>query len=374
MSRDDEEDGMEGVPTVVHTATMQSSAIRKHKWGNRPFVVGGLDIVRERAYFDYQREKVYVRTSKAIKASNRRKKRQAASKHRINRRIEIHCKACVSCGGKRLVEEQPVSRTITDLKFFNGGVRRWITRYESWWYRCTRCNATFMSPDLPHHFAKWGDGIMAWCVYQNVMCNQNMWRVRQSVKQVFGIDLPNITYRFRASVADRFRQLTDRILAELIRSPVLHADETGVRLINNGKGYVWVFASMDSVYYEYRESRKADFLTQRLEGFDGVLVSDFYTGYDSVECPQQKCIIHLIRDMNEDLLANPFDEELKRMFERFGELIQAVVETVDQRGLKSRYLRRHRRAIGAFLDPSVAKNQAFTSWLESIPASATSGF
>jgi len=26
------------------------------------------------------------------------------------------------------------------------------------------------------------------------------------------------------------------------------------------------------------------------------------------------------------------------------------------------------------LDPSVAKNQAFTSWLESIPASATSGF
>ena len=39
-----------------------------------------------------------------------------------------------------------------------------------------------------------------------------------------------------------------------------------------------------------------------LAGFEGVLVSDFYAGYDGVPCRQQKCLIHLMRDINEDLL------------------------------------------------------------------------
>ena len=42
-----------------------------------------------------------------------------------------------------------------------------------------------------------------------------------------------------------------------------------------------------------------------LKGFKGVLVSDFYPAYDWMECPQQKCLIHLMRDLNEDMLKNP---------------------------------------------------------------------
>jgi Transposase IS66 family len=70
----------------------------------------------------------------------------------------------------------------------------------------------------------------------------------------------------------------------------LHIDETEVKL-RGCKGYVWVFASMDAVYFEYRDSRKAQFLGPLLEEFHGVLISDFFTGYDSLTCPQQKCLI-----------------------------------------------------------------------------------
>jgi hypothetical protein len=41
-----------------------------------------------------------------------------------------------------------------------------------------------------------------------------------------------------------------------------------------------------------------------LSGFRGVLVSDFYAGYDSLPCKQQRCLIHLIRDLNGDFLKN----------------------------------------------------------------------
>src|SRR5207249_3409946 len=79
-----------------------------------------------------------------------------------------------------------------------------------------------------------------------------------------------------------------------------------------------------------------------------VLVTDFYAGCDSLACPQQKCLIHLIRDMNQELLANPFDEELRSVTRPFGALLRAVVATVDERGPRRRQLMRHAPQVAAY--------------------------
>ena len=55
----------------------------------------------------------------------------------------------------------------------------------------------------------------------------------------------------------------------------------------------------------YRPTREGDFLYDLLKGFHGVLVSDYYAAYDSLAFPQQKCLLHLMRDMNQELLNNP---------------------------------------------------------------------
>jgi transposase IS66 family protein len=57
--------------------------------------------------------------------------------------------------------------------------------------------------------------------------------------------------------------------------------------------------------------REGETVQHLLRGFRGVLVSDFYAAYDSIECPQQKCLIHLMLDLNDEILNNPFDEEPK---------------------------------------------------------------
>ena len=74
-----------------------------------------------------------------------------------------------------------------------------------------------------------------------------------------------------------------------------------------------MLTNMEDVVYMYRPNREADFLQDLLTDFKGVLVSDFYTGYDSLPCEQQKCLVHLIRDMNDDLMGNPYDEEFKAL-------------------------------------------------------------
>jgi len=72
-----------------------------------------------------------------------------------------------------------------------------------------------------------------------------------------------------------------------------------------------------------------------------VLVSDFYAAYDSIECPQQKCLIHLMRDINQELLNNPFDEELRLITRPFGSLLRAIITTIDEHGLKTKRLKKH---------------------------------
>jgi Transposase IS66 family len=85
-----------------------------------------------------------------------------------------------------------------------------------------------------------------------------------------------------------------------------------------------------------------------LKDFSGILVTDFYAAYDAIECPQQKCLIHLIRDLNDELLKHLYDDELKGIVGAFAGLIRPIVETVDRRGLKCRFLRKHKHSVDRF--------------------------
>ena len=111
---------------------------------------------------------------------------------------------------------------------------------------------------------------------------------------------------------------------------------------------MWVFANMMNVAYVYRPTREGKFLHELLNNFDGVLVTDFYSAYDSLDCRQQKCLVHLMWDINGDLIKNPFDEDLKFVASGFGKLLRAIIHTVDRYGLKARFLRKHKKDVAKF--------------------------
>ena len=85
-----------------------------------------------------------------------------------------------------------------------------------------------------------------------------------------------------------------------------------------------------------------------LGGYQGVLVSDFYPGYDALDCRQQKCWVHLIRDLNEDLWRFPFDEELQSFVSAVKDLIVTIIEAIDRWGLKAKHLRRFKKQVDRF--------------------------
>ena len=84
---------------------------------------------------------------------------------------------------------------------------------------------------------------------------------------------------FKSLMARRYRVAYRKLLAKIVSGQVIHADETEVKL-RSGKGYVWVFASLEEVVFMYRPTREGEFLREVLKDFKGVLVSDFYAAYD----------------------------------------------------------------------------------------------
>jgi hypothetical protein len=137
------------------------------------------------------------------------------------------------------------------------------------------------------------------------------------------------------------------ILSTIVKGRLIHADETQVS-IEGKRAYVWVFTTVEEVIYHYTKTREGDFLQELLRGFSGVLVSDFYAAYDSMNCAQQKCLIHLMRDLNDDLLKQPFNEELKELVREFARLLKSIIETVDRFGLKAHYLRKYKTFVWRF--------------------------
>jgi len=185
-------------------------------------------------------------------------------------------------------------------------------------------------------------------LYQNIELRLPQGAVDRSMKKLFGLPLAlGTTKRFKDEAAEKYQITYNTLIKELTSGLLLHADETKISL-RTGNGFVWVFANMQQVVYIYNETREANILHTLLKDFTGALVSDFYPAYEGVQCSQQKCLIHLIRDLNDDLLKHPFDEEIKWLARAFAELLRPMVETIDRRGLHSRFLKQHLEAVDKF--------------------------
>jgi hypothetical protein len=65
---------------------------------------------------------------------------------------------------------------------------------------------------------------------------------------------------------------------------------------------------------------------------------------------------NFVRDIDEDLLKNPLDTELKSIAEDFGTLLRTIIETVDRYGLKRWHLRKHKPAVLRFLDSVISRD------------------
>ena len=156
--------------------------------------------------------------------------------------------------------------------------------------------------------------------------------IQKLLESLYGvhISLGEIT-EILHKVAGFAQKTVQWILRRVRGSPYAHGDETGWR--EDGiNGYLWSLSTPELRYFHFEKSRAAA-VAKRLLGicFGGVLVCDFYAGYNFYDGPIQRCWVHFLRDLKKLVEAHPDNENVREWVESI-RAIYKVAKKIARRG------------------------------------------
>lgn len=172
-------------------------------------------------------------------------------------------------------------------------------RYRRHVYLCRDCRQTCQGRgDLELPGAHIGPRARLLTCYSRAHLGISLGKTRDLLHDFFGLTVS------RAGLLGHLRwggTLFEPVVAELFErlrnSPVVGGDETGWR-INGQTAWVWCFRDPSLALFLIDRRRSRDVLVRALgESFSGTLVSDFYAAYNGLDCPKQRCLAHLLREL-----------------------------------------------------------------------------
>jgi len=138
----------------------------QHKWGRLVAALPEFAKINNAAYWDYQRDKVYVRSNPSLRGAAKRKRRKSRRTLPVNTTVSpsrLH--NCPACNSTRVSKNGRYRRIVFDMRFSNGCLRRWVVKHIIEYYKCGDCGLSFNSDN--HHLEKspYTTNVLAYVVY-----------------------------------------------------------------------------------------------------------------------------------------------------------------------------------------------------------------
>jgi predicted RecB family nuclease len=318
-----------------------------------------LDNILDSAHFRYRNSRI-VFQSKEENPISEPQKRGAKEGHKVHRRVSpvkasktVHVRRAMKCPrhkGKPLDPLDVLSEhTVIDLAFTRNGSRKTTVKYVGHRARCPICCRDYLPLRISRCRQRlFGHKFQAWAAYQRVALRLPYSVIPQVIEELFSEHVSEgAINKFMRYLAGFYSHTETLLLRRILTSPFIHTDETKIS-IQGRPHYVWVLTNGTYVVFQLTETREATLLRRTLQGYEGVLISDFYPGYDSFPCRQQKCLSHLIRDLNDDLWKNPFNLQYESFLTAVRDLLVPIFKDVGRYGLKARFLKKHMKAVDRF--------------------------
>jgi len=306
------------------------------------------------AYSHYDKKKISFR--QMVNGEGTKQKSMSRGSYRkkyprLTKTVQLpHRDTCPTCEESLKETIITTENIIVDLVCTKRGIRKTVIKYWAVKGRCRICGRTYNPPGFNIHGGppKYGRGIKVWIVYQRVALKASYLDIYQVTNDLFDEQIcDKLAINYIRDIAEEYLE-TEKILTQyLLASPFIHVDETDIN-IQGANWYVWVFTDRKHVILKLRETREAEFVHEFLDKYDGVVISDFYPGYDSLKTKQQKCWVHLIRDINNDLWNAPNDMEFSEFVLEVKNLIVPILVAIDKYGLKKRNLNKFIKQVDRF--------------------------
>jgi transposase len=209
---------------------------------------------------------------------------------------EVHPEECTHCGGHDLEPtgrfEDHIVADIPEPKI------EWH-RYRRHIYRCHNCQQTCQGRgDLELPGSHVGPRARLLTCYSRAHLGISLGKTQNLLHDYFGLTVS------RAGLLGHLRwggtlfaPVVEQLWQLLRQSPVVQGDETGWR-INGQPAWAWCFRDPRLALFLIDRHRNRDVLVRALKAsFAGTLVSDFYAVYNGLDCPKQRCLVHLLREL-----------------------------------------------------------------------------
>jgi transposase len=205
---------------------------------------------------------------------------------------------CEGCG-ELLESAKPVKverRQVHDAEF-----RIKITEHRSEHKLCPHCGRLNRGkfPSDVQHPVQYGRNLKAFMVYLNVYQLIPYDRIREMFSDIFRCSISTGTVV--NAVQDCHQNLADveeRIRELLVEAPVLHVDETGVR-VTGIRQWLHVASTQFLTWYGHHRKRghQATEAMQILPNFRGTMVHDFWASYFRYPSRHALCNAHILREL-----------------------------------------------------------------------------
>ena len=176
-----------------------------------------------------------------------------------------------------------------------------VIRYVRPKYACRGCEKITQAPapDLVIAKGMAGPGLIADIAISKYCDGAPLYR-QSAILGRLGIEISRAAMaEWMGAVAWWTKPIYDLIKLEVMRAPVLHTDDTPVKVLAPGKGKtvtgrLWVYLVDEepwrglrppAAFYRYSPDRKGARPQEDLEGFAGFLQADAYAGYDKLTAP-----------------------------------------------------------------------------------------
>jgi len=123
-------------------------------------------------------------------------------------------------------------------------------------------------------------------------------KVRAYLREAFRIEVSHgALVRMEATVAGALGPRYGELLGEVCAAGSVHADPTGWR-IDGEDPWLWVLTAKGVAYFAVRDTPGKRPIEELLgEDYGGVVVTDFYPAFRNLPYRQQKCLVHLLREL-----------------------------------------------------------------------------
>jgi transposase len=256
----------------------------------------------------------WVKPNRQERRADERKKRKQSFVRRRQTPTEVHLHAsetCPDCGRKLAGgwvhrRRQVIEIPLTPVRIIEHVV---VARH------CGVCGKRVIpNLDLSGEVVgthRVGIRLMSLVAYLHNVCRTPLRTIKKMLDSLYGLkiglgELSEILHTVAHHGQGEYESLRDEIRG----SPCVNADETGWRE-EGENGYVWSFSTPSVRYFTYNKSRSGQVAKEVLsEEFEGVVVSDFYCGYNILLGLHQRCWVHLFRDLDKLVEKHPEDESV----------------------------------------------------------------